>query len=168
MSKEIYSKENINKPSFYNKPYFIYNGSNKNNIYNKESQKMNELFIRSHEYLSTISLLDSSECQNNIFDEYSTIKPKPIKITKRNKDLSQYQSLFDNTIDLKNFLENLNEGNNIIVTDLSYTFYGCSSLVFISGLSKFNIHKALNMAHMFENCSSLKKLLIFLNGQLIK
>ena len=46
----------------------------------------------------------------------------------------------------------------IIVKDIKYMFYECSSLLSITGLSKLNTSNIKNMSHLFENCSLLEKI----------
>ena len=41
----------------------------------------------------------------------------------------------------------------ILATDLRNMFYGCSSLLSITGLSKIKTSNAINMEHMFEDCT---------------
>ena len=48
--------------------------------------------------------------------------------------------------------------DNIIATDLSYMFYGCSSLLSITGLSKINTSNVTNLSYMFGNCSLLENI----------
>ena len=43
-------------------------------------------------------------------------------------------------------------------TDMSYMFYGCSSLLNLPDISKWNISKVTDMRYMFGGCSSLLNL----------
>ena len=45
-----------------------------------------------------------------------------------------------------------------IITDMSYMFYGCSSLSSLSDISKWNTNNVTNMNSMFHGCSSLSYL----------
>ena len=47
---------------------------------------------------------------------------------------------------------------NKTITDMKYMFKECSSLVSISGFSKWNITNVTNIHGIFYNCSSLKDL----------
>ena len=102
---------------------------------------MNYIINLSHDFLSAsysnIELLNS----HNDF-EYS---------------LSSENSFILNFLGIKrlNISENL---DNIIATNLSYMFYGCSSLLSITGLSKINTKNVTNISHMFEDCSLLTKI----------
>ena len=52
--------------------------------------------------------------------------------------------------------------DKIIATNLSYMFYGCSSLLYINGLSKINTINVTKLSNMFKDCSSLKKILWYI------
>jgi len=43
-------------------------------------------------------------------------------------------------------------------TDMSYMFYGCSSLLNLSDIFKTNISKIIDMRYMFGGCSSLSNI----------
>ena len=60
---------------------------------------------------------------------------------KNNKKSVTNNSLEDVYSDLLYCLYNFDKENNIIVTGMRYMFYGCSSLKYISGLSKLNTIK---------------------------
>jgi len=90
--------------------------------------------------------------------------PKEKELKNNNKNLSTNK----NSI-MPSFLNNLETksgdyGNknkkkkNIISLDLCNMFYGCSSLLNVSGLSKLNISNAVDLSHMFENCTKLQKI----------
>ena len=44
------------------------------------------------------------------------------------------------------------------VTDMSYIFYGCSSLSSLEGMSNWQIGNAKDIKYMFYGCSSLLSL----------
>ena len=44
------------------------------------------------------------------------------------------------------------------VTDISYMFFGCSSLSSLPDISKWNSNNVNNMSYMFDRCSSLSSL----------
>ena len=108
----------------------------KNNYSNEDNNndKRNSIINLSHDYLSP---------------SYSTI-------LKYNNDF-EYCSSCGNSFIL-NFMGIRANFENIIVTNLSYMFYGCSSLTSISGLSLLNTSNVTNLSHMFENCSLLKEI----------
>ena len=66
-------------------------------------------------------------------------------------------SEFDDEIQLLSLpdISNLNTEN---VIDMSYIFYGCSSLLSLPDISKWNTQNASNMSFMFYGCSSLSSL----------
>ena len=135
------------------KIYFNYSYLNNNNISDYENEKINENYIRSFEYVSPLSFYYSCELQNNNKNENNSFKTTTSKIIKKE---SQNKSLYDYFYLLKLSLDNTYKRNSIIVSDLSYMFHGCSSLIFISGISKWNTSNVTNISHMFEDCSSLK------------
>ena len=44
------------------------------------------------------------------------------------------------------------------ITNMSYMFNNCSSLLSLTDISKWNINNATDMSHMFSDCSSLSSL----------
>ena len=60
-----------------------------------------------------------------------------------------------------------NYNNNILkiklkgidnITNMSYMFYGCSSLLSLPDISRWNTNNVTDMSYMFYNCSSLSSL----------
>jgi len=49
-------------------------------------------------------------------------------------------------------------GYNNEITDMSYMFYECSSLLSLPDISKWNTNKVTNISFMFSICSSLLSL----------
>jgi surface protein len=56
------------------------------------------------------------------------------------------------------FLPDISDINTFHVTDMSYLFYGCSLLEQIPNISKWNISNVKNLGYMFFNCNSLTSL----------
>jgi len=120
------------------KIYYIYNDFNDN----KEKEKNNFIINLSHDFLSS---------------SYSLIKSP-------NYNFIDYSSFYKNSFSLKSWKikrMNINENESknrkykkdkILARDLSYMFYGCSSLLSIRGLSKINTSNVRKMKHMFEDC----------------
>ena len=102
--------------------------------------------------------------QNDNINEYSSSNESSLsfnlsKIKKTNNSIIENESLDD---DLNSFIfysRNSSEKYDIYATNLSYMFYGCSSLTTISGLSKLNTNYINDMSHMFEKYSSLKNII---------
>ena len=44
------------------------------------------------------------------------------------------------------------------ITNMSFMFYGCSSLISLPDISKWNTNNVTNMSYMFNQCSSLSSL----------
>jgi len=53
------------------------------------------------------------------------------------------------------FLPDISELNTFHVTDMSYLFYGCTLLENLSDISKWNLSNVKNLGYMFFNCNSL-------------
>ena len=56
------------------------------------------------------------------------------------------------------FLPNISEVNTFHVTDMSYLFYGCTLIENIPDISKWNLSNVKNLSYMFFNCNSLLSL----------
>ena len=54
------------------------------------------------------------------------------------------------------FIKNMSEFNTQNVIDMSYMFYGYSSLTSLSDISDWNTEKVINMSSMFNDCASSK------------
>jgi len=83
-------------------------------------------------------------------------KEEELKSIIKSKDIIRMDIL---TIKLKGI-------NNI--TDISYMFEGCNSLIYIFGIKNWNTSKVVNMSHMLADCSDNKYLpeeLSFLNTE---
>ena len=127
-------------------------------------KKINQILCQSHNFLRLYSSINSILFQYNNNDYkllgmnlFSSINNNFIK--RNNKESENEKELENICSKLLFYLYNINEGNNNnIITDMSYMFYGCSSLKSISGLSKLNTINAKDMSHIFENCSKLVNL----------
>ena len=148
-SKSNLTDKNINSlTSFKKKLPNICILSFKNEISEEYKEQINNFFLKSHDYLYSYSLPDSIEFQNNI-KQLNSINECLFESKGANKIIRENN---ENENSDYNFLAlfNIYERNNIIVSDLSYMFYGCSSLKSILGISKFNTSIVKNMSHMFE------------------
>ena len=95
----------------------------------------------SHDFLSVLYSTIKSQNNNNSI-EYNSF----------NENLFFFNSLKNKRLDINGSLD------YIIATNLSYMFYGCSSLLSITGLSKIKTDKVITFSHMFEYRSLLKKI----------
>ena len=140
--KNIYN--NTNSTNILNqsiKIFYINNESNENN----ENEKMNYIINLSHDFLTSSYTLN--DLKNNNYFEYSSFNEYSFSLTffkLKNGDKNVF-------IEFKNYKK-----GNILATDLKYMFFGCSSLLSITSLSKINTNNIFDMSHMFENCSLLK------------
>ena len=112
--------------------------------------------------------LDEYDSHEGEFDEISAINPinkdLPFPKEKELKNHTNKNSLTNKSSIMPSFLKKLKsksddyENKNIKSLDLCYMFYGCSSLLNVSGLSKINVSNVVDLSHMFENCSKLQKI----------
>ena len=65
----------------------------------------------------------------------------------------EYHIKSNNNNKLKIKLKGIN-----IVTNMSYMFYGCSSLLSLPDFSKWNTKNVISMSYMFSGCESLLSL----------
>ena len=61
-------------------------------------------------------------------------------------------------------LPDISKWNTNNVTNMSGLFSKCSSLISLSDISKWDIKHVNNMSYMFNGCSSLSSFPIFQNG----
>ena len=82
---------------------------------------------------------------------YSTIKTNNNSSTNLSSILADYSSLCFQ-------IDKFKQSTDFICTDISFMFDGCSSLISLPDLSKWNIEKVKNLNFTFHGCSSLKYL----------
>ena len=133
----IISEEKINFDNEYKK-------ENKNNQL-KETKTENSFY-------SNNKIEEINKPFNDVFNnyEYNAMNPNSISEIK-SSDNNESKSLYSYYYSILT-----NNEKNIMATDLSYMFYGCSSLLSITGLARINTSNVIDMAHMFDKCSSLK------------
>ena len=133
-----YSSIDINN---INDKEIIINNMNNYSSKNNEKEKINFINGLSDEFSYTPhSSIKSSD--NNII-EYSSFY----------KNSFSFKSLKIKGLNINKYLYKNSKKNIIIAKDLGYMFYGCSSLLSITGLSKIKTSNIPNMDHIFENCS---------------
>jgi surface protein len=122
-----------------------------------EKKVMDQFFILSFNFFSLPTFIDTTIFQNIINENSSEISI--------DSTISECNNINNKTVEKKSFdecfyavrliLSNSFKRNTIIATDMSNMFYGCSSLISISGISKFNTRNVIDMSSMFEKCYSL-------------
>ena len=144
-----------------NKSQNIFGMQKKNDISQHEYVQINQILYQSNNFLYKFSSFDSFLFHINNknyklinINLFSSMNKMIIK--KNTKEGETDNSLKDIYFNLIYYLYISYEGNNKLVTDLSYMFYGCSSLQSISGLSKLNTINVENISHIFQNCSKLE------------
>ena len=116
--------------------------------------------------------------KNTIIDNYNLLKFLPEKTKKSastnlnkgevsenssSKSSFEYHYFFDDIIMNHLFKGNLSLTNYFnkselptnIITDMSYMFHKCSSLISLPDINKLNINNVTYMTNMFSECSSL-------------
>ena len=94
-----------------------------------------------------------TEYSNKYIDLISNCKNNKIaseKIITSDKDFESFSS--------KSIKPSKTAWNISICKNMSYMFYGCSSLISLPDISKWNINSANNMSFLFSGCSSLESL----------
>ena len=103
-------------------------------------------------------IIDNMEYE--IIDEYNIKNYKyntlNIKLKEINK-ISDMNSMFYGCSSLLS-LPDISKWNINNVTDMSFMFYACSSLSSLPNISKWNTNNATYMSYMFNGCSSLSSL----------
>ena len=130
------TNENFTKDSSF---YTLSYESKENNSHTKEMEGfLNKDYSLSSIYLPNINF---SKSENKSFDDIDSNVFKTIyKI-----DLSEKESQFFD----------LSELNHPNLTNISYIFYGCNSLVLLPDISQWNISTVNDMSYMFYGCHSL-------------
>ena len=110
-------------------------------------------------YLTDAGLKDSKDNTKSLYNVYIASDVEIIAPANSSSMFSlqrysvEHKDYFSNLISI-NFNNNFNTAN---VTDISYMFNGCSSLISLD-LSCFDTSKVTNMGTMFQGCSSLTSL----------
>ena len=116
------------------------------------NQIFGKSFIHNNNHKSIIIINNK---QYHLKDVLS-LKTKSNKI--KWKILSNFTSMaymFYNNKTLCSISSNFSELNTKNVTDMSYSFYGCSSLESLPNISKWNTENVKKMNYLFGDCSSL-------------
>ena len=104
------------------------------------------LLYKVNTYQQKVKIFDSKFCKNNSKECEIIINGEKMEIS------DYYQNInFEDNISIQ-----LSMGNKI--TDLSYMFNGCSSLISINIISNWNTKNITNMKWMFFGCNSLESL----------
>ena len=112
----------------------------------EENNNKCTLFYKVNTYQQKVKIFDSKFCKNNSKECEIIINGEKMEIS------DYYQNInFEDNISIE-----LSMGNKI--TDLSYMFNGCSSLISINIISNWNTKNITNMKWMFFGCNSLESL----------
>ena len=98
------------------------------------------------------SLQISTELKNQIVSNNGIFEIK--LLINKNEYLTDMSYMFKDCSSLL-FLPNISELNTFYVTDMSYLFHGCTLIENIPDISKWNLSNVKNMSYMFFNCNSL-------------
>ena len=130
---------------------YLYNNEYEQNIYfklfkNESKDNKITLFYKIDSNEKNIRLIGSKFYENNkdkCLMCINFIESDLIEFYKANNN----DSLLIVTIEISPF-----------ITDLSYMFYECSSLILISNLYNLNVDNVTDISNMFFGCTSLKSL----------
>jgi len=118
--------------------------NSKNDKANKDITKINIIYnTKTKEY---INLFGDKFIENNK-------KICKMIIDKKQYEIAARYYIKNNNNLLKIKLKGINK-----VNDMSYMFYGCSSLLYLPDISEWNINNANNLSYMFFGCTSLLSL----------
>jgi len=140
------------------------NNANKiKNIINKYENKINELsIIYNNNKNGKIKLFDSEFVKNNKGKCYLVINNK---ITELIEEIDYHNYYYNNNerkikirLIEKRKKNSYFSGYNNEITDMSYMFCKCSSLLSLPDISKWNTNNVTNMSFMFYECSLLSSL----------
>ena len=138
------------------------------NIQNNSIELFGEIFVNNN-YENCFLIINEKIMKlsryinlSDIFDNYNLITNWPIildikLIIKKCKLTIDLSFMFYgiSTISSKTIFKNI---NNIKIIKMSYMFYNCSSLKQLPDISEINTSNVTDMSYMFYNCSSLKQL----------
>ena len=96
---------------------------------------------------------------STLFENSNVILNWPIKlevklIERKSKIMNNMSFMFYGITTLQP-TSNFSEFNTINITKMSYMFYNCSTITKLPNISKFNTKNVTDMSYMFYNCSSL-------------
>ena len=115
-------------------------GRNKDN----EKNKINEMIIiYKTENKSRIRIFGEQFIKNNK-------KNCKIIIENKEQDISEYINVNEKITNLKIKLKEIKT-----ITNMSYMFSDCKSLISLPDISNWNTNNVTDMSHMFDNCESL-------------
>ena len=158
---------------------FIQNEYNNNKSNYKENQKFNEMTViyRLGDFDSEIKLfgekfvennkkkcvliIDGKEhelCENMDREDLTCIKKNILKIKlKETETITDMSYMFSNCCTLID-LPDISEWDTSNVNNMKCMFYYCEGLSRLSNISKWDISKVTNTSHMFDSCISLSSL----------
>ena len=76
-----------------------------------------------------------------------------IIVENKEQDISEYLNVNKNITNVKIKLKEIKT-----ISNMSYMFYGCESLISLPDISNWNTNNVNNMSYMFSNCKSLTSL----------
>ena len=117
------------------------------NLDNSNTINLNKSFSDYNSNYSLVKSNCSSEAENKSFYDDS-IKISPIHSNTNTSDLTGMNDIINNdNIFLKQTFYN--------VTNMNFMFYGCSSLISLPDIAKWDTKNVTSMSSMFSGCSSL-------------
>ena len=146
--------KNLNNMSymFYNCNSLLSFGTPKLDIiYDNINNENDSLFNSSEKSINSSNLSDT----NNLYD----IGYDPIFMDPKLSDISKISTPFntDNS-DLWGQNNSFSLINTSQVTDMSYMFYGCHSLISLPDISKWDTYNVISLNYLFYKCNNLQSL----------
>jgi len=133
------------------------------NIFENIEIKYNNLFEIEKKQKEIILLYQNSKnTKIKIFDKKFILNNKnkcKIFMNEKEIELTEYCEIDPKLLN-KNIIIRFIEKQTI--SDMSYMFYNCTSLIAIHNFSNFDMSRVTNLSYMFYGCSSLKNLNDFL------
>ena len=158
------TKEVIKKFKRYNKPKCNIKYSNEINIkYETSDEKYIQIFGKNfvNKYKDKCKIISDNK-EYNLIDNFpinsKKNKPKTIDIKLNNiKTITDMSYMFNEckTLISVDDISNIDTKN---IIDMTHMFYNCKSLISLPDISYWDTTKVADMSNMFKNCSSLKSL----------
>ena len=128
------------------------------NEYSKEIKILGEKFVENNKNNCKLKIYDEEKDIQECYTFKKNTKKISIKLI-MNQNVTNMSYMFHNCISLLS-LENNSNLDFSNVTDMSYMFYGCTQLYDLINLYYWDTSKVNDMNHMFYQCQSIT----FLNG----
>jgi len=169
---KIYNSENIEDINILNNQYSTLST---NLTFDERLNQMNIIYQidKIDDYMIIFNEIFVENNKNNCYLIIDNQQKELCSLTKLNKKQKKNNTLEIKLIETKTItnmsymfdscnslisLPDISKWDTKDVTDMSYMFYNCNSLELLPDISKWDIRNVINMSYMFSNCSSLKSI----------